>query len=673
MTTVHDSPDYKISVIGPAPDSYPNKKISDTFSCVPFLQDFESRRLDFLEHCLNNPAPRNTKAAYYELARLEAGGVIHEGVIFGVLEYINQRKDCSDFALHSILRMLYQFADRSELSSKLLLHARETVLDFKYWPDETGIDDLCTWTENHQILFASAAYLAGQLYPDDVFTNSGQTGREKMKINAPRIKRWLSLRFRTGFSEWLSHVYYDEDMTALLSLVDFCSDQEIRQGAAMVLDLMLLDIVLNSFKGVFGSSHGRSYENTKKWASNEATTDTGKLLFGMGEFSAFDSMSAVNFALSERYKIPPVFFDISNIIHSRTILNRQRMGIRIDEAERWGLGFQQIEDGMIFLSLEAYTHNRMVDLFMRMMDEFNWWENGFLKPFRRYRGLLEWLRKFRLLPVLTRCLEYDVCRNTREEVNVYTYRTPDYMLSSAQDYRSGYGGDQQHIWQATLGPKAVCFTTHPSKRGDGTPDYWTGSGTLPRVAQVNNVVIVIYKITKRPSLYVPNHYFFTHAWLPRDQFDEVIEKDSWLFARLGNGYLALRSQHPYTWQQGSGEDQNREVIADSPENIWLCELGCAADNGDFHQFISDICKASLKFRRLVVTYDSPSQGILSFGWKDNLTQDGNVINLSDYPRYDNPFVHVEFPSNLISVTAGNSSLYLEWDSLNRIMKTRKED
>ena len=28
-----------------------------------------------------------------------------------------------------------------------------------------------------------------------------------------RILRWLDLRFRTGFSEWLSHVYYDEDLT----------------------------------------------------------------------------------------------------------------------------------------------------------------------------------------------------------------------------------------------------------------------------------------------------------------------------------------------------------------------------------------------------------------------------------------------------------------------------
>lgn len=52
----------------------------------------------------------------------------------------------------------------------------------------------------------------------------------------------------------------------------------------------------------------------------------------------------------------------------------------------------------------------------------------------------------------------------RDEVHVTTFRTPDTMLSSAQDWRPGMGGDQQHVWQATLGQEAVCFTTLPGPR-----------------------------------------------------------------------------------------------------------------------------------------------------------------------------------------------------------------
>ncbi len=42
----------------------------------------------------------------------------------------------------------------------------------KYWPDEPGADAMTYWTESHYLLFSAAGYLAGQLYPEMVFTNS---------------------------------------------------------------------------------------------------------------------------------------------------------------------------------------------------------------------------------------------------------------------------------------------------------------------------------------------------------------------------------------------------------------------------------------------------------------------------------------------------------------------
>ncbi len=316
MTTVHASPTYRIRATDAPPPGYPTAPAADAFAVEPDAGSFEVRRAAFLAHCLANPAPENTKGIYHELVRLAASGragsrstgdigVVHEGVIAATLDFIDSRHDCADFSLHGVLRLLYQFGDHPGLSPGLVQRCRQTVLGFKYWPDEPGADSMCTWTENHHILFASAAYLAGQMFPAAVFTNSGRTGAEKMAQNRPRISRWLDLRFRTGFSEWLSHVYYDEDLTALLSLVDFCRDAEIRARAAMVIDLLLLDIALNSFRGVFGSSHGRAYENTKKWAREEGTTDTAKLLFGAGQFSGFDNMSAAAFALSPNYRVPP--------------------------------------------------------------------------------------------------------------------------------------------------------------------------------------------------------------------------------------------------------------------------------------------------------------------------------------------------------------------------------
>jgi hypothetical protein len=429
---VHILPDHRIQASTPAPEGYPAGTAPDLFSEEPFLPDYASRRQAFFETILRNPAPENTKPAWHELARLAAGGRPHEGIFQAALDFIDARKDCSDFVLHGFLRLLLGSAQGDQaaysipaerLTDGLLARVKQTILNFKYFPDEPGIDSLCTWTENHYILYSSAAYLAGQIFPQEVFTNSGETGSQKVEKNRQRILRWLDLRFRTGFSEWLSHVYYDEDLTALLALYDFAGDDEICCKAEMIIDLILLDMALNSFRGVFGSTHGRAYENTKKWASNEGTTDTAKLLFGMGVFSEFDNMSAIAFALSG-YRVPRA---IESIASEQTMAsgdqpmeNRQRMGIKLAEMERWGLHPDTFEDGMLNLTLEAYLHPRTIANTIRMFDTCNWWENSFLDTFKPYRGLLKTLGKLGGLPLLARILERDICRNTREEVNIYT-------------------------------------------------------------------------------------------------------------------------------------------------------------------------------------------------------------------------------------------------------------
>ena len=699
MPTVHANPEYQMQIKLPAPPDYPTEKITDAYTAVS-SGTFETRKQDLLNHIRRNPAPNNTKMAYYELARWAAGGTPHEGVFHAALDFIDARKDCSDFVMHSILRILYQFdqrrpvpssaevdaeAQRKKSADNIFSRAKTTVLNFKYWPEESGADSMCFWTENHHILFASAAYLAGQLYPEAVFTNSGQTGAEKMAINRPRILRWLDIRFHTGFNEWLSHVYYDEDITALLSLVDFCDDEEIARKSTMIIDLLLLDMALNSFKGVFGSTHGRSYENTKKWASNEATIDITKLMFGMGQYSGFDNMSAITLALSPNYKMPPVIETIAQDVQRPEMETKQRASINLAEAEKWGIfkdGEDQpfpFEDGMFLLQFEAYIHPRTVNTFLRMLEGYRWWENGFFYEFETFKKVLPLMRTLRLTKPFARYFEWDFCRNTREEVNTYTYRTPDYMLSCAQDYRRGMGGDQHQIWQATLGADAVCFTTHPAKVDGVTPNYWAGSGQLPRAVQFKNVLICIYNLHKKPALYVPTKLFYTHAWLPRDQFDEVVEVNQWVFARKGDGYLALRSQRPFYWKTGNpedyhtnlitndAEDVNRELVAPGESNIWICEMGRQETDGEFAEFVKRVATAVIQFNGVNVSYQSPSQGRLEFGWRMPFTKNGQPIQVHDYPRYDNPYVKAEFAAEEIVVSSGEEKLSLNWIKEERLI------
>jgi hypothetical protein len=342
------------------------------------------------------------------------------------------------------------------------------------------------------------------------------------------------------------------------------------------------------------------------------------------------------------------------------------MGIKLEEGNHWGLDFDNFEDGMVWLSMEAYAHPLMLELFVAMLDAYNWWDNAFFAPFAAQRTLIEQARAAGQLQQLAETYEYDITRNLRDEVNIYTYRTPEYMLSSAQDHRPGYGGDQQHVWQATLGPNALCFTTHPAQYGSSfTPDYWTGSGWLPRAAQYKNVAIIIYNSIDQPGLYVPLTLDFTHAWLPKDQFDEVLEHSGWVFARYGDGYLAFRPQNGYVWQPAPGEDQNREMIVPGRQCVYVCELGSRDANGEFADFTASILDASLTFGTLSVEYESPSVGSMSFSWTGDLTVGGEKAGLEDYARYDSAHATAAFPSETVSVEHSGHSLSLDWGDLKR--------
>ena len=223
MSNQNNEPHYVIIPNCDPPERYPKAPIVDTYRVKSEGKTFDHRRQEYIQHVLRNPSPRNTKPVFYELVRMVGGEQAHEGILSAALAYINSRRDCSDFVLHGFLRLMYQFADtklsandsfkrfsvKYPPSTSLLSRSEETLLDFKYFPNEPGVDSMCSWTENHYILFTSAAYLAGQLFPERIFTNSGEIGQEKMALNRPRILKWMDLRFRTGFSEWLSNVYYD--------------------------------------------------------------------------------------------------------------------------------------------------------------------------------------------------------------------------------------------------------------------------------------------------------------------------------------------------------------------------------------------------------------------------------------------------------------------------------
>ena len=214
-----------------------------------------------------------------DIEKLSRGERADEGQILEILDFIDRRYDCADFRLVCVLRSLCDFSGL--ISEETLSRMKRTVLGFKYAMDEPGRDSMCYWSENHQLIFAACEYLAGQLYPEETFTNNGRTGRQHMQKAQARLERWFEERFTLGFTEWHSNTYYEEDAAPLSLLIDCARDPKIASRAAMLLDLLLQDMALHSFEGFFSAASGRCYERQKKDPKAQDTLDIAAKAFGL--------------------------------------------------------------------------------------------------------------------------------------------------------------------------------------------------------------------------------------------------------------------------------------------------------------------------------------------------------------------------------------------------------
>jgi hypothetical protein len=249
-----------------------------------------------------------------------------------------------------------------------------------------------------------------------------------------------------------------------------------------------------------------------------------------------------------------------------------------------------------------------------------------------------------------------------KEINKVTYRTPDYMLCSAQDYRPGEKGHQEHIWQATMGPAAVVFVTHPAcaREEDAySPNFWLGNTTLPRVAQWKDVLIAVH------SLPHGDWMGFTHAYFPLYAFDEyALRADAdghpWAFARKGAGYLALTAAQGLSLVE-EGHSAYRELRSCGQHNVWLCHMGRAALDGDFEAFQGKVLALEVAFEGPSVRCDTLRGEALAFGWEGPLLRDGQEQALAGFQHYENPYGVADLPCTQMEVRSSDYLLRLDFD------------
>ena len=631
-----------------------------------------------------------------------------------IFDKLEAFEDTGDFDVNRLLFLWGRQADN--LSPELADAIKERILAFKYWwtePTPEGVvDSQYYWTENHQIIILANEYVAGQTFPDEEFTNSGMTGEEHVAHAEEELAKWFEWRSRFGFSEWLSNVYWAEDMKGTLLLAEFAQDEELARTASMTLDMMFVELAGHVQKGAFGSTHGRSYQKDKLNGRDEDTFSIAKLAFDATPVPYDAADTATLLATAETYRPPEVAKKIAN--SKETAVFRTKSSLPIDPnlpvdpdvVAPYGTTFEGQDGLMLWWGLGAQFPWQVVPTSVQAVKDYDLFETANFQQAKDLEPIIADADDA-TLQQLALSLGVQVNPGLLSQVDTYTWRSPNVMLSTAQDWRPGQRGEQDHIWQATFDPDTLVFTQHPrvpvssAEDASDNTSHWTGDGGIPRSAQVENVNISLYDPAYEgdggvgSGAYSFTYEDYTHAWFPTEHFDEVIQRDGWTIGRKGDGYLALWSARPTEWRQYSEGEFTRGLTEDfdlvapgGPGNAWITEVADASDYDSFDDFVSTItatkpvaegsplCGPADKcpFSPITVTYESPSQGTLTYGWDSSkpvadqvpFTQDGKDVDLHpEGLRWDAPYATATFDDGVYSAELDGATLDLDFTKATR--------
>lgn len=527
-----------------AADIYKNISIKSKPEHVP--KGMKEGDINELLLCLERPG-------YAE----QNGIVVDEGYVEDALislkSIIDGRYDCVDFRMQTLIRLAYSHGAKIKaLSPKGWDALEKAFLGAKFWMTEPGEDSACYWSENHQLLYASAEYLAGQMWRRKVFYNDGATGEEHMRRAAERLEAWARQRFYYGYSEFNSANYYLFNVAPALNFIQFAEDRDaLKERLRMCLDLLFYDIASGVYDNVFTVPTGRAYSNNLAGRDCDRVRKLTDFIWGLNDnhlSSTHHMLINIVSALEARdkdgkpfYEVPSALIEIGKDKSERVI--KSSTGLDVSELKSKGLVGHDDNRIMLQLGMEAFTNKEVIYNTYTYIKKNDMFSNSMLNFFKILN--VKALRGKKLMTFISSALNPMPNGIAIQRANLYKYRTKHYLLASLQKYHPGGYGAQQLLSCANFGGNSVVFTNHPANDVDKKsttklPGYWAGFGRAPHIAQHKNVQMMIFDIPRtRGFLELYKVPQYTHTFLPEAFFDEVYVEGRRAFARKGGAFLAL--------------------------------------------------------------------------------------------------------------------------------------
>lgn len=284
-------------------------------------EDSRERKKQLLDTIIHYSVDNSYKAA----ACFQTGYCLEdaEKMILNEIVGVNQRQDCSDFHFTTILFTYFRHGDK--MSDRLKSVIKDAALNYRYWIDEPGDDVMWFFSENHALLFHTCQYLAGLLFPEDLFTNSGKTGKEVSARGRELLEEWFEEFFREFITEWNSNAYIPVDVHGLATIYNITKEGDgLHEKAKKALDMVSYSLAVNAHKGAVMTSFGRTYEKEMKGNYNAGTTALLYLFYNAG-YLARNGMGCVAVASGD-YEAPQEYRQYITLEEGQSLIFENTQG-----------------------------------------------------------------------------------------------------------------------------------------------------------------------------------------------------------------------------------------------------------------------------------------------------------------------------------------------------------
>ncbi len=196
-----------------------------------------------------------------------------------------------------------------------------------------------------------------------------------------------------------------------------------------------------------------------------------------------------------------------------------------------------------------------------------------------------------------------IYKQGKNEVITYTYKTKNYVLSSAINYKPFKKGHQQHMSHVSFSSSEFpLWINNPGETvysGENRPSFWAGNGINPQNFQHKNVQLMKYDVSSSVVKYM-------HAYFPIMNFDKYVIKNNKAFALLKDTYIMFATNNEVKLTD-KGAVKDRELIFAQEKGLIFTVLSDCDEFSTFEDFIA--CYDNTKFSSDLVIANNTSYEI----------------------------------------------------------------